>query len=100
MICILEFTPTAPESGSPPGRRRLGGRRAARGGAPKPSVPRGHGLQLAGDELTDVPERIEVLGDQLTIADRDGVPLLDERDELEQPRRIDDSVLQEGLVVS
>jgi hypothetical protein len=54
---------------------------------------------LLGDEAGDVRDRVEVLREDLLVRDRDLVALLNEPDQLENDRRVDDADLDEGVIV-
>ena len=58
------------------------------------------GLQLPFDEGGHALDRIEIRGDELLVRDRDRVFGLDEGDELQDARRVDDAALEERVAVA
>ena len=63
----------------------------------QPALPAA--ASLRDDERGGVLHRVEILGQELTVGDRDAELLLEERDELQHARRVDDAALEERLIV-
>src|SRR2546425_7821458 len=57
-------------------------------------------LDFAAKELHQPIDRIEILGNELLVLDRDVVRLLEKADELQHARGIDDSELEERVARS
>src|SRR5687768_16837707 len=79
---------------------RAGSRAALRARRSLTSNPgRPHVVEFSSDETTDVVEGVQIFRNELAVADRDPVFLLDESDQLKKPSRVDDSGLKEGGVL-